>query len=106
MTAREIASLWIIAVVAVFIIVWDHRNQAGVILNALTGGASSSGGPSPIVTSVASNLGTNDPMPMAGNEFGALATRGNFISGDVQPGGPDKAFGSIFDNLAGQDYAG
>src|SRR5208283_4252106 len=103
MTAREIASLWIITVSAVFVIVWDYRSQLNGLVNAAFGTStlSAPGGVLTIFTGPSTNVGTNAPIPLAGNEFGALATYGTSMSGDVQPGGADTAFGNIFNNLTG-----
>ena len=99
MNAREISTLWIIGVAAVALIIWDHRNALNTILNAVGGGVTGQATPDVIISQVTSNLTTNNATPMAGNEFGSLATRGGIIDGDVQPNGLDKVFGSIWDNL-------
>lgn len=105
MNAREIASLWIVAIAAVFVIVWDYRAQLGAIVVAATGSPAPSPTNSPalLISGPSTNMGTNSPIPIVGNEFGALATFGNVMSGGVQNGGPDKIFGNIFDNLGGQE---
>jgi hypothetical protein len=105
MTAREIASLWIIGVAAIFIIIWDHRNQAGSVLNALGASQAPSAGAqsmnAPIIPQGApNNTNTNNAEPVAGNEFGFIATYGNRFSGDTSASGVDAVFGNIFDNIA------
>jgi len=98
MTAREIASMWIIAVAAIFVIIWDYRNQVNMILaNIVTPPRASANTVN--YPPVSSDIGTNNPSPIAGNEFGPLATYGNSLTGDVQPQGPDASFGSVWDNL-------
>jgi hypothetical protein len=104
MSAREMATIWIIGIAAVFVIIWDHRTQANRIVSAT--GSQPSGGVASntlnIVEGPSTDVGTNNPIPMAGNEFGALTVYGNPGSGDAQANGHDAAFGNIFDNLAGQ----
>ncbi len=103
MTARELASLWIIAIAAVFVIVWDYRNQLGAVLSAATGVASPRSAVAATTIVATSNTATtNAASPLAGNEYGFLATYGNPLSGDTQPNGVDTAFGNIFNNLMGQ----
>jgi len=105
MTAREIASLWLIGIAAVFIIVWDHRNQAGTVLNALGASQTPSAGASAmsgavIPQSAPNSTTTNSAIPVAGNEFGFLATYGNRLTGDTSGSGVDAVFGDIFNNMA------
>jgi hypothetical protein len=103
MTAREIASLWIVAVAAVFVLIWDHRNQSGAILSALGGPSKPSlaNGAQTVLLGPSTSLTTNGATPMAGNEFGALATYGNRFDGSTQANGSDSAFGNIFNDLSG-----
>ena len=103
---REIASLYLIGLGAVFIIVWDHRSQASTILSALSSPNTATApdsayalGESPVITLRSTEVGTNDPMPQAGNEFGRLAFYGDGLSGGVQPTGLDASFGDIFNSL-------
>jgi len=102
MTAREIAALWIIGLAGIAIIIWDHRAQAQNVVNALSG---PSGGvannPGVIIPGPSTGRTTNNATPMAGNEFGFLATYGNALSGDASPSGPDFAFSDIFNSLNG-----
>lgn len=98
MSAREIASLWLVAIAGVTLILWDHRAHMQTVLGALSGRAG------PVATSAPEvpdgmPQGTNDPIPMAGNEFGFIATLGRQIDGDTQPQGPDVAFGDLFFSL-------
>ena|ERR1700731_2524166 len=102
MTPREIATLWIVGLAAVMLIIWDHRQTQGTILDAMGRAPGTQVIPDAIITSVNSQLTTNDATPMAGNEFGRIATYGNVLAGDTQPNGLDKVFGNIFDNLAGE----
>ena len=101
MTSREIASLWIIGIGAAALIVWDYRNQLNAIVGAITGAPSpgSAKAANTINPGPSTNLTTNAATPLAGNEFGFLQTYGNSLSGDVVPGGPGVAFGSIWNDL-------
>lgn len=97
MTPREIASMWVIGIAAIFVIVWDYRTQLARVANI-----------QPLPTSdqlvpalKPGNLGTNDPIPMPGDRQGWLATYGNVIDGAAQSGGPDSVFTSIFARLRG-----
>jgi hypothetical protein len=98
MTAREGATLWLIGIAAIAIVIWDHRNSLNTIMASLSGSPGQVI-PSDIQVSQTANLTTNSAIPMAGNEFGALATRGGLIDGATQPNGLDKVFGNIWDNL-------
>jgi hypothetical protein len=98
MTAREGATLWLIGIAAIALVIWDHRNSMNKILANL-GGTTGQILPTDIMPGQTANLTTNSAIPMAGNEFGALATRGGLIDGATQPNGLDKVFGSIWDNL-------
>ena len=103
MTAREMATIWIIGIAAVIVIIFDHRNQAASILNVIgVAPAQDKNQPLTIVTGPSTNIGTNNPMPIVGNEFGALAVYGDSLAGDTQPQGSDNAFGDLFNNLMGQ----
>lgn len=101
MSAREIAGLWLVGIIGIAIIIWDHFTQTNLILNAL-GAGGQAGVPgtqaNPIVTRISSNVTTNDAMPVTGNEFGALGTYGTVMSGDVQP--LDAVFGDMWNNLS------
>lgn len=97
MTAREIAGLWLISIAGISLVVYDHRSQMQTILGAL----GSPVGARPSNTEITPQadrrpLSTNSAMPMAGNEFGPLATYGTPLGGDVQPSGPDLIFSDIF----------
>jgi len=92
-----------VALAAVMLIIWDHRQTSGSVLAAIGGGAPGAQViPDAIITSVTSSLGTNNPSPMAGDRQGRISTYGDVLAGDVQPNGLDKVFGNIFDNLMGE----
>lgn len=98
MSAREIATLWIIALAGVFVIILDHRMQAGQIMAMLGGSRAPIGGAdNPILPGAAADVGiatTNDVTPSAtGNARGIGALWAN------PPTTMQSVFGSIWDDI-------
>jgi len=95
MTPREHATLWIVALIGVAIIIYDHRLQTLSILNALSLPV---GTPTTADNSVVTGngLGTNNPTPIAA---GGTTNIGLPLLSDDQNIGYSQAFGNPWNTL-------
>ena len=101
MNARQMGSLWIVAIACVGVIIWTHAQHTRAIIGALGSPlAPVDGSPVPVASPMTEMLSTNSAQPIAGDKQGWLATAGNAIMGDVQPQGPDVAWRDVWNNLS------
>jgi hypothetical protein len=96
MTAREQATLWIVALVGIAIIIYDHRIQTLSVLQALA--LPSGAPPSTVDNSVITGnaLGTNNPMPIAAK---GTTNFGLPLVSDDQNIGYSTAFDNVWSSL-------